>query len=56
MYLKNSNWINEMYIAPLYNALINNGKNVSIKVLPLSAVHVLGTPEEVSNFIRINEK
>ncbi len=55
-YLNSINPASEMYVAPLYNFIICNGSNVAIKVLSSDAVHVLGTPEEVSRFMRINEK
>lgn len=43
--------IGEKYIAPLYNYLIETGKDVYIKHLSDSSVHVLGTPEEMNKFI-----
>lgn len=41
----------EKYVAPLYNCLIQQGGIVKISVLPLKVVHVLGTPEELKEFI-----
>jgi hypothetical protein len=47
-----SNLVNgERYIAPLYADMIAHGGYVSVSDLPVSAVHVLGTPEELSVFI-----
>lgn len=40
----------EKYIAPMYNYLIQKGGEVYISVVPVEAVHVLGTPEEVQAF------
>lgn len=40
----------EKYIAPLYNQMIQDGKDVYIEKIPLQAVHGLGTPEEVMLF------
>ncbi|MEJ3718858.1 glycosyltransferase family 2 protein [Paenibacillus polymyxa] len=40
----------EKYIAPIYNQLIQNGGKVRIKQLPVEAVHVIGTPEELIDF------
>ena len=45
---------NEKYIAPLYNYMIKLGMNVRISNLPSEKVHVLGTPEEVEEFKKIN--
>lgn len=42
----------ERYVAPLYNQLILNGKKVSIADLPVSDVHVLGTPHELNEFLK----
>ncbi len=46
---------NEKYIAPIYNQLINDGLNVYIHEIPLTAVHGLGTPEEVEAFAASHE-
>lgn len=40
----------ERYVAPMYNELIKIGKLVTIDMIDFSAVHVLGTPEEVERF------
>lgn len=40
----------EKYIAPLYNYLIEKGKEVYISVVDKEKVHVLGTPEELEYF------
>lgn len=42
----------ERYIAPLYNQLINEGFNVSITDIPAKAVHALGTPSELQDFLK----
>jgi len=51
-YVNNSRKINlkEKYVAPLYNQLIKQGGEVYISAIPADAVHVLGTPEELSKF------
>lgn len=41
----------ERYIAPMYNALIKEGKDVRITLIPYEAVKCLGTPEELDVFI-----
>lgn len=43
----------ECYVAPLYNVLINKGMRITSNVIPISAVHPLGTPDEVESF-RLN--
>jgi len=40
----------EKYIAPIYNILIKNNKQVYTSILDSKKVHVLGTPEEVKLF------
>ena len=42
--------MNEKYIAPLYNFMIENGYTVDIDIIPQEKVHILGTPEEVEVF------
>lgn len=42
---------NEKYIAPLYNQMIKRGMKVTISIVDFIKVHVLGTPEELQNFI-----
>ncbi len=42
----------ERYIAPMYNQLIHDGKDVFISSLPFEAVHPIGTPEELEAFAR----
>lgn len=41
----------EKYIAPLYNYLILKGGEVYISIVPKEKVHVLGTPEELKEFL-----
>ncbi len=40
----------EMYVAPMYQFLIDNGKHIGIHLVPLNAVICLGTPAEVKEF------
>ncbi len=42
---------NEKYIAPLYNEIIKSGGKVTISILESAKVHVLGTPEELNQFL-----
>lgn len=41
----------ERYIAPLYRQLLKEGGKISITNLPVSDVHVLGTPAELESFL-----
>ena len=41
----------EKYIAPMYNQLIKSKKLVTLSTLDKSKVHILGTPEELNQFV-----
>lgn len=43
---------NERYIAPMYNLLIAMGKEIEICSIPESEVNILGTPEELKEFLK----
>lgn len=43
----------EKYIAPIYNLLIKMGGSVRVSMLDKEKVHVLGTPDEVSEFEKL---
>lgn len=49
-YVENAPAIAEEYIAPMYNALLEDGGDVRMVDIPREAVHVLGTPEELRAF------
>ena len=51
-YIINSNKLddNEYYIAPLYNQLIKDNKDIFINIIDKNDVFVLGTPEELNAF------
>ena len=52
-YSQNGNLVNgEKYIAPLYNYLISKGGEIYISDVSEDKVHVLGTPEELSEFLK----
>lgn len=40
----------ETYIAPMYQYLIDAGQRVETSIVPTSAIHVLGTPEDIAAF------
>jgi dTDP-glucose pyrophosphorylase len=40
----------EVYIAPMYKYMINDGMNIGIKILDGDSVRILGTPEEIESF------
>ena len=42
---------NEKYIAPLYNYMIQLGMSVTLSIVDCKKVHVLGTPEELAQFL-----
>lgn len=42
---------NEKYIAPLYNYMIEKGMKVTVSIVDAGKVHVLGTPEELKEFL-----
>lgn len=42
---------NEKYIAPLYNYMVKKGFHVCISIIDFNKVHVLGTPEELNEFL-----
>lgn len=42
---------NEKYIAPLYNLMIEKGMEVNSSSIDACKVHVLGTPEELEDFL-----
>lgn len=46
-----NNAYTEKYIAPLYNYMIMNGYSVTMNIIDSEKVHVLGTPEELADFI-----
>lgn len=41
----------ERYIAPIYNQLISEGRIITISDIPLNKVHMLGTPEQLEDFL-----
>lgn len=51
-YLQNNAFgLNEKYIAPLYNFMIQKGMKITMSIVDAEKVHVLGTPEELEAFI-----
>ena len=52
-YYSNNNNLekNEKYVAPLYNYMISKGMEVTISIVDANKVHVLGTPEELKEFL-----
>lgn len=43
---------NEKYIAPIYNYMLEKKMNLYITDIPQERVHVLGTPDELEEFIK----
>ena len=42
----------EKYIAPIYNYMVEKGMDVRISMIDFEKVHVLGTPEELKEFLK----
>lgn len=40
----------EVYIAPMYHYLLEQNKQITIKLIPYESVHALGTPVELESF------
>jgi|TARA_X000000950_G_C13915534_1_gene660836 dTDP-glucose pyrophosphorylase len=56
MIVRNDRVNNEFYVCPVYNYLINNKKNIGIHNIPFDAMHGIGTPEDLKNFIKKKSK
>ena len=56
MIKKNIRVNNEFYVCPVYNYAINNGKNFGVYEIPFSAMHGLGTPEDLNHYISLLQK
>jgi NDP-sugar pyrophosphorylase family protein len=50
MLFKNASVAGEFYVAPVYNELVLAGRRVGVFPIGASAMHGLGTPEEVERF------
>ena len=48
---KSLNGAGEKYVAPLYDYLLSKGGEIYISDVPIESVHVLGTPEELKQFL-----
>lgn len=42
----------ECYVAPIYKHFLHSGRHISISELPAEDVHVLGTPNELQQFMK----
>lgn len=42
----------ELYVAPLYNFLIRDGKNIHINIIPRDAVIFCGVPQEYEDYLK----
>jgi len=51
-YYETNNLKNEKYIAPMYKFMVDKGLLVTYSLIEFSKVHVLGTPAELSEFIK----
>lgn len=48
------NGLKELYVAPLYNFLIRNGKNIHLHIIHRNEVIFCGIPQEYINYLREN--
>jgi len=46
----------EFYNAPVYNWIIKKGQKVTIHEIPADAVHLLGTPQELEEYVNLCSK
>jgi len=51
MIVMNERVNNEFYVAPVYNYAIRNGLRVGIHDIPFTAMHGLGTPEDLNKYL-----
>ena len=51
-YQENQERISEKYVAPLYDYLLKKGGKIYISIVDAEKVHVLGTQEELQQFIK----
>jgi len=49
--INNANLIGKVYLAPVYNYLIACGLKVGLYEIPASAMHGLGTPEDLDGYL-----
>lgn len=48
------NGVKELYVAPLYNFLIRDGKNIHVDIIPKEEVIFCGVPQEYEEFLKEN--
>ena len=55
-FVSEKNLVNgEKYIAPMYQHIIDKNRKVSITNVPIDHVHVLGTPNELNAFMKLDK-
>ena len=52
MIISNDRFNNEFYVCPVYNYIIKNGNKVGIFNIENSAMHGLGTPEDLQKYLK----
>jgi len=52
MIINNDRFNNEFYVCPVYNYIIKNGNKVGIFNIENSAMHGLGTPEDLQKYLK----
>lgn len=53
MIVKNIRHNDEFYVCPVYNEMIVNGKRIYVHDIPLDHMHGIGTPEDLTGFVRL---
>ncbi|WP_199562768.1 glycosyltransferase family 2 protein [Pedobacter chinensis] len=54
MIIENDRVNNEFYTCPSYNYAIRDGKNIGVYDIPFTAMHGIGTPEDLDVFLKKN--
>lgn len=56
MIARNDRVNNEFYTCPVYNYMISQGLRIGVYEVPASAMHGLGTPEDLEAFLALKER
>jgi len=51
MIIENDRTNGEFYVCPVYNHSIHAGRRIGVFEIPASAMHGLGTPEDLRRFL-----
>lgn len=56
MIVRNDRVNNEFYVCPVYNYAINNKNKIGVYDIPFEAMHGLGTPKDLVNYIQLKNQ